>query len=349
MRIAVVHPQTPFARGGAEVHAEGLVRALRDAGHEAELVSVAGAWFPGNVLVHQMAFWRSMDLTESNRLPIDAVVALKFPAYLVPHPRKIVWLIHQHRTAYELWDHPRYADLARQDEGPAVRDLIRRADALSLGEARRIFTNSRNVQRRLWATQRLESEVLYHRSPATEELLAMPTGPIGDHVFLPGRMEPMKRQGLAIEAMRHVRSGVRLVLAGSGPEEDALRALVERHGVGDRVTIEGRVSGERLRELYATALAVHYGPFDEDYGYVTLEGFAARRPVVTTTDAGGPLEFVDDGSTGLVTPPEPRAIAEAFDRLHADRALAARLGEAGRERLVAEVPAWPDVVERLLS
>ena len=116
MRIAVCHPQTPFARGGAEAHAEGLVRALREAGHEAELVTVAGAWFPGNMLVHQMAFWRSMDLAESNRLRIDAVIALKFPAYLVPHERKIVWLIHQHRTAYELWDHPQFADLSMQEE-----------------------------------------------------------------------------------------------------------------------------------------------------------------------------------------------------------------------------------------
>lgn len=349
MRIAVCHPQTPFARGGAEVHAEGLVDALRVAGHEAELVQVAGAWFPGNMLVHQMAFWRSMELAESNRLEVDAVIALKFPAYLVPHDRKIVWLIHQHRTAYELWDHPEFADLARQDEGPAVRDMIRRADALALGEARRIFANSRNVARRLWRTQALESEVLYHRSPTTESLIARPAGPLGDHVFLPGRMEAMKRQSLAIRAMRHVRSDVRLVLAGSGPDEPALRALVEELKVADRVTFEGRVPQDRLQELYATALAVHYGPFDEDYGYVTIEGFAARRPIVTTTDAGGPLEFVEDGLTGMVTAPEPEAIAAAFDELHRDRALAARLGAAGHERLLDEVPDWAHVVERLLA
>ena len=349
MRIAVCHPQTPFARGGAEAHAEGLVRALRAAGHEAELVTVAGAWFPGNMLVHQMAFWRSMDLAESNRLRIDAVIALKFPAYLVPHDRKIVWLIHQHRTAYELWDHPDFADLSTQEEGTAVRSMIRRSDAVGLGEARRIFTNSRNVKDRLWRTQRLDAEVLYHRSPATEALLGMEPGPIGDYVFLPGRMEKMKRQDLVIEAMRHVRSPVRLVVAGSGPDESRLRDLARERGVEDRVTFEIRVPDERLHDLYRGALAVHYGPYDEDYGYVTLEGFAARRPVVTTADAGGPLEFVDDGSTGLVTPPDPQAIAEAFDRLHADRALAARLGEAGRERLLDTVPDWPHVVERLLS
>jgi glycosyltransferase involved in cell wall biosynthesis len=97
------------------------------------------------------------------------------------------------------------------------------------------------------------------------------------------------------------------------------------------------------------ALAVYYGPFDEDYGYVTLEGFAARRPVVTLTDSGGPLEFVEDGETGLVAPPEPHAIADAFDRLFTDRALAARFGEAGRARIEREVPDWPEVVARLLA
>jgi hypothetical protein len=88
------------------------------------MVTVAGKWYPATELVHQMAVWRSLDIAESNGLPIDAVIALKFPAYLVAHERKIVWLIHQHRSAYELWDHPEFADLSRQEEGPIVRDMI---------------------------------------------------------------------------------------------------------------------------------------------------------------------------------------------------------------------------------
>jgi glycosyltransferase involved in cell wall biosynthesis len=139
------------------------------------------------------------------------------------------------------------------------------------------------------------------------------------------------------------------VLVGSGPDEQALRDQVRAAGLGSKVSFEIAVSDERLHQLYLGALAVHYGPFDEDYGYVTLEGFAARRPVVTTTDAGGPLEFVADGETGLVTPPDPKAIAEAFDRLYADRALAGRLGAAGNAVVRERVPAWPDVVARLLD
>ena len=78
------------------------------------------------------------------------VIALKFPAYLVQHERKVVWLIHQHRSAYELWDHPEFADLYEQVEGPQVRDMVQRSDRIALGEAKRIFTNSANVQDRLW-------------------------------------------------------------------------------------------------------------------------------------------------------------------------------------------------------
>ena len=349
MRIAVCHPQTPFVRGGAETHAEQLVRALREAGHEAELVLVAGKWYPGAELVHQMAVWRSMELSESNGLPIDVVIPLKFPAYLIHHERKIVWLIHQHRTAYELWDHPQYADLSRQTEGVLVRDTIHVADRVALGEAKRVFANSKNVQRRLWESLRIPSEPLYHRSPLTEQLLTQEAGPYGDFVVFPSRFESLKRQGIVVDAMRHAKTGVRLVLVGRGPDEGALRRQIEEHGLGDRVSIEVGVSDDRLAELMLNALAVYYGPFDEDYGYVTLEGFAARRPVVTLSDSGGPLEFVQDGETGLVTSPDPSAVAEAFDRLFADRTLASRMGGAGRELLESEVPAWPEVVARLLA
>jgi glycosyltransferase involved in cell wall biosynthesis len=349
VRIAVLHPQTAFVRGGAETHAESLVAALRAAGHEAELVQIAGKWYPPSQLAHQMAVWRSFDIAESNGLKVDAVIGLKFPAYLASHERKIVWLIHQHRTAYELWDHPDYADLQPQDDGAAVRDMVWGSDRVALGEAKRVFTNSRNVQRRLWDSLRIPSEPLYHPSALSERLLHREPGPHGDHVLFPSRMESLKRQALVIDAMRQVRTPVRLVLVGRGPDEQQLRAQVRTLGIEDRVTFEIGVPDERLEELYLTALAVYFGPFDEDYGYVTIEGMAAHRPVVTLADSGGPLEFVRDGDTGIVSPPEPAAIARSFDRLFADRATVARLGAAGGELVRAEVPRWPDIVARLLD
>jgi glycosyltransferase involved in cell wall biosynthesis len=349
MRIAVLHPQTSFVRGGAETHTESVVRALGEAGHEAELVTIAGKWYPAEELAHQMAVWRSFDISESNGLHVDAAIALKFPAYLAPHEHKIVWLIHQHRTAYELYDHPEFGDLAKQEAGPGIRDLIHRADQIALSEAAKIFTNSRNVKDRLWSSLHIPAEVLYPPSPVAEALLTQQPGGYGEHILFPSRFEGLKRQSLAIEAMRHVSSDARLILVGKGPDEEQLRTQVRELGVEDKVRFEIAAPDARLYELYRTALGVFYGPFDEDYGYVTIEAMAAERPVVTVTDAGGPLEFVEDGETGFVTEPKPRAIAEAFDRLWADRDRARRMGTAGHALVRETVPTWPEVVARLLD
>jgi glycosyltransferase involved in cell wall biosynthesis len=349
VRIAVCHPHTPFARGGAEMHTESLTRALEEAGHQVDTISIPYKWYPPAELIHQMALWRSLDLSEAGGVSIDMVVALRFPGYLVRHERKVVWLIHQHRTAYELWEHPDFADLSTHEEGAAVREMIHHADRLALGEAKRIFTNSGNVQDRLRRSLGVESEPLYHRSGLCEALLEADPGPYGDYILFPSRLEPIKRQALVVEAMRHVRSPVRLVLAGSGPDEPELRRRIEGAGLEGRVQLAGRVPDEDLIELYRGALGVYYGPFDEDFGYVTLEAMAVGRPVVATSDSGGPLEFVQDGETGFVAPPKPRGIASAFDRLHARRDGLPAMGLAGRKVVEERVPAWPEVVARLLS
>ena len=102
-----------------------------------------------------------------------------------------------------------------------------------------------------------------------------------------------------------------------------------------------------LIELYRDALAVVYPPFDEDFGYVTLEAFLARKPVVTAIDSGGPNEFVVDGVNGFVCAPEPAALADAINRLAADRRRAAAIGDAGYER-AAQVT-WDGVIEKLVA
>jgi glycosyltransferase involved in cell wall biosynthesis len=350
MHILVCHPQPPFMSGGAETHANGLVRALRAEGHEAEMATIPFRWAPPIELVHQMAMWRSLDLAEANGIDVDLVVAMKFPAYLVRHPRKIVWLIHQQRTAYELWDHPEFGDLSRSPDGPAIRDLVINSDRLALGEAERIFTNSETVRGRLERSLGIPGEVLYHRSDLTERLLREPPGSgRGGHVLFPSRFDPLKRQGLAVEAMRHARSDARLILVGTGVELPNIRTRIDEAGLGDRVEIRVGISDDELVGLYRDALGVYFGPFDEDYGYVTIEGMAAGRPVVVTSDAGGPLEFARNDETGIVVEPDPEAIASAFDALAADRERADGLGSAGRIFVEEKMPDWPSIVRRLLG
>ena len=80
---------------------------------------------------------------------------------------------------------------------------------------------------------------------------------------------------------------------------------------------------------------------------MTLEAFLARKPVVTTTDAGGPLEFVEDGVTGAVVDPTPEALGAAIARLAPNRTNAQSLGDAGFER--ARAITWDGVVDRLMT
>jgi hypothetical protein len=107
------------------------------------------------------------------------------------------------------------------------------------------------------------------------------------------------------------------------------------------------VDDDRLIELYSGALASVYAPYDEDYGYVTLESFLSRKPVITARDSGGTLEFVEDGANGFVCEPAAASIGAAINRLARDRGLAARLGDAGFAR--ASQVSWNGVIEKLVG
>jgi glycosyltransferase involved in cell wall biosynthesis len=171
-------------------------------------------------------------------------------------------------------------------------------------------------------------------------------GPFGDYVFTVGRLEPLKRFDLLIRALKHTETPVRCRIAGTGSQREPLAELAARLGVADRVELLGWTDDDAVAEQYAGCLGVFYAPYDEDYGYVTVEAFRAGKPVVTTADAGGVLEFVEDGANGFVCPPDaPREVAARLDRLYRDREAARALGEAGRKKVAGIT--WDAVVERL--
>ncbi len=343
--VLICTTQVPFTTGGAESHVEGLRLALTKAGYNAEVAAVPFKWYPPEEIMRGALAWRMLDVTESNGKPVDLVVGMKFPAYVVAHPRKVLWVIHQYRSAYNLWGTP-FDDLSTYPEGARVRDLVRHCDERFIPEARKVFANSRTVADRLMRYNRIESEPLYHPPPRAGNLRA---GAQGDYVFYPSRLEPQKRQELLIEAMSHTRTAVRAVLAGSSQELERYESLVRELGVGDRVQLRGFVAEEELIEMYANALAVCYLPFDEDYGYVTLEGMLSSKPVVVPRDGGGAAEFVEHGSEGFVTDADPRALAECLDQLYAERERARRMGERGREKLLSMNLSWENVVEKIIT
>jgi len=348
MRIAITNVQVPFIHGGAELQATHLWQALREAGHEAELVNIPFKWYPPERISDHMLACRLLDLTEANLTPIDCVIGLKFPAYLVPHPNKVLWVIHQHRTAYDLWGHE-LGDIHRTPEGALVRQSIRDADCTAMREARHVFSESRNVAKRLMAFNGIDSEPLYHPPPHPEAFHTQPAEPF---FFFPSRLSPIKRQELVVRALPHCRNPVRVCFAGVADAADfvpAMERLAQELGVDSRITWLGGISEEDKRSHYARCLAVVYVPYDEDYGYVTLEACLSGKAVVTVNDAGGVLEFIRHGETGLVAAPEPEALAEALDTLWEDRARARRLGENARASYDSLNITWPHVVERLLA
>src|ERR1700712_2602 len=116
MRVGILTVQIPFIAGGAELHARSLRAALQEAGHQAEIISVPFQWFPPDRIVPQILAGRLLDITASSGMSIDRVIGLKFPAYLMEHPDKVLWILHQHRAAYDLWDHG-FGDLQGQPGG----------------------------------------------------------------------------------------------------------------------------------------------------------------------------------------------------------------------------------------
>jgi glycosyltransferase involved in cell wall biosynthesis len=343
--VIVCEAQVPFVHGGAEVHVRELVRELRARGYDAELVSVPFKWYPKEEILPHAAAWRLLDLSESNGRPIDLVIASKFPTYFVRHPRKVAWLIHQYRAAYELCGTP-YSDFGHNEQDVGLRETLIRLDTEMLGECRRVFANAQNTANRAAKYNGVRADALYH-PPRLASSLAAATPHYGDFVLSVGRIESVKRVDLLVSAMAAVDTPIRLVVAGDGTQRANVERTAVAAGVADRVRFLGAVDDEQLLELYRDALAVLYPPYDEDFGYVTLEAFLSRKAVVTATDSGGPNEFVVDGVNGLVREPSAEAFADAINALARDRRRAASLGEAGYER--ARLITWDGVIEKLIS
>jgi glycosyltransferase involved in cell wall biosynthesis len=342
-RIVVADAQVPFVQGGAELHVRALIEQLQKRGYEAERVALPFRSQPKSELLAQAAAWRLLDLSSSNGQPIDLVIATRFPTYFARHPRKVAWVIHQHRAAYELCG-TEYSDFEHDEADVGLRQRLLELDRRMLHECRHVFANAKNTANRLEKFNGVAAQALYHPPPHAEQLHP---GEYGDYVLVVGRLESLKRTDLAIRALAHVPPDTRLVIVGTGAQRDALEMVARDAGVGDRVVFAGAAGGDELVRLYSNALAVIYAPYDEDYGYVTLEAFLCAKPVITATDSGGTLEFVRDGENGLVCSPDAAAIGQAVARLAGDRDLTRRLGQSGMT--TAKTVTWDGVVEQLLG
>jgi len=343
MKIALCSTFVPFIYGGARNIVEWLETMLRDAGHQVERIYLPEVDVP-ELLFQQMAAFRFVDLQAADR-----VICFRPQSHLIQHPNKIVWFIHHVRSFYDLWDTP-YRGFPDDQKHRGIRDALRSADTAALLEARHIFTNSQVVSDRVKRYNGLDSEPLF---PPVIEPERFHHRMMNDEIVCICRVEHHKRQHLLIEAMKHCKTGVKLRLCGTGGEEyiGMLNQLIEEHGIHDKVALDTRwITEQEKVDLLADCLAAAYMPLDEDsYGYPTIEASHASKAILTTTDAGGSLEFVQDGVNGFITDPTPESIADAMDRLYADRERTRRMGEKANARIEELNISWSHVLERLLA
>lgn len=320
-----------------------LVRELRARGFVTELVQVPFNWHPREQIIKSCLAWRLIDITESNGRKVDLVIATKFPSYVVKHPKKVTWLIHQFRQVYDQFGTP-LSDFTDSPQDREIREAIRRIDNSTLSESSSLYTISRNTAGRLAQFNNIKGEPLYHPPKLWGNFRC---DEYGDFLFTVSRLDASKRLDLLIRAMVHTHGTFRCLIAGTGPEETSLRRLIEELDLGSRVKLLGYVDDKDVINLYANCFAVAFVPFDEDYGYVTLEAFASHKPIVTVPDSGGVLEFVFDGETGCIAECNPHALAFQIDELFANRRRCEELGKAGYEH-VRDIN-WDLVIEHLTS
>jgi glycosyltransferase involved in cell wall biosynthesis len=345
VKIAVVTNCVPFLRGGAEILADALVARLAEHGHQAALIRIPFEWRPPERILEQILACRLMRVPE-----VDRIIAFKFPAYYIPHPNKVFWILHQFRQAYDFWG-TEFQDLPDSPAGRAIREAIIASDNLYLREGTRVFTNSQVTAGRLMRFNGIAAEVL---EPPLLNENDFRCESYGDYIFSPGRINSTKRQRLLLEAMKHTKSNVRLILAGK-PEDPAdslsFRKWIAQHDLEQRVTLLDRfITEEEKVDLFANALACAYIPYDEDsYGYVTLEAFLSAKPVLTCTDTGGVRDFVAEASGGPVVEPEQKSIAAAMDLLFSDPQQTRKTGESARDFAKKRNINWNRVIATLVK
>ena len=341
--VAVVTSSPPFAEGGHLVMARELVRALNDEGHHAGLVVTPQNRFGRQASAYLAAWCTDVGLAHEER-KVDQVISLRFPGYAVQHPHHVLWLNHRMREYYDLWDQfSSHLSWKGKIKERTRRAIIHGVDGYLLAKMKRRFVISGTVQARLRRFGGIQSDVLYPPPPKRDYR----HDTYGDYLFGVSRLSPLKRFDLVLRALAEpMAASIKCVIAGEGAELDRLIKLRSHLELDHRVQFVGRLDEAGLIDHLARCRAVIFPPFNEDYGFVTVEAFMCGKPVITCHDSGGPSELVRNDDSGFVTDATPEAVAAAMRRLMDDKNLAMRMGETGRAD--AQKMTWAGAIQKLL-
>lgn len=352
-RILVLGSKVPFTSGGQEVLVRTLVSKLKKKGHEADSLDLPDCIRNREDLFKTCMLWRSLSFDKFGSDEVDLIISTKFPTYYAKHENKSIWLVHQYRNMYDLYG-GNFSDFNDTAKDEAVRQLITDSDNKMISEAKYVSGISKNVVQRLEAYNHITADVLYPPLPLENRYK---NSGEEDYILSVGRICTIKRIDLIIKALSKIRGEkeIKLKIVGIPDEAGIMEYLnneIASHHIQSRVEFLGRVSDEELLHLYSKAICVYYAPYDEDYGYVTLEALASGKPVVTAKDSGGVLEFIKDKLTGVVVDPTPEGISKGCNLLINDADLRSKCGQEGM-KLVSSLKlserGWDFVIEKLLS
>lgn len=377
MKIAIVAPSpVPFTIGGAENLMWGLCEAINQkTSHQAELIKLPSKEHSFWDLIENYYNFYCLDLTH-----FDMVISSKYPAWMVQHPNSICYVMHTLRGLYDMydWDTTVKSGVKPIDEimeyirknpnpinlnaffnmvfalkvadipteyynfpGPFIRVLVHYMDHFGMSQKgmKSYYAISETVKRRKDYFPEGVSVTVVYPPISLKKCISKAY----NYIFMISRLDAPKRIGYLINAMQYVSSDVRLLIAGTGPEEQRLKEMARED---DRIQFLGFVRDEEVEEYYANALVIPYFPYDEDYGYITIEAMMHQKPVITTFDAGGPTEFVKNGETGFVVNLDPKQIAERIDFFAQNPQAAQEMGNKGYNR-VCNIT-WENALKMLL-
>ncbi len=340
MKVLIVNNMAPFVWGGAEELAINLQKNVIIAGHDAEILRIPFQWEPATKIPSQMLMVRAFELWN-----VDHVIALKFPAYLIRHPRKTLWLFHQYRQAYDIFD----AGQTDISFG-GIRTLVKNADNESFQESSKIFAASEITRERLAKFNGFDAEILLPPMNDPELFIG---GETGDYIFAGGRINGVMRQYLLLQALSQAGGNVKLIIAGppdTPADGEKLVQIVAHLGLGDRVKLDLRFLPRKTYAQYVNgAAAIAYLPSDEDsFNYIEMEAALAGKALISTTDSSGVLGLVKHEETGWVAEATPASLADAMDSVWRNLARTQTFGMAAKDLCLSFGINWPKTVETLL-
>lgn len=346
-RLALVGPVPPPA-GGMANQTRQLARLLGESGIRVELVAtnapggrlwashLRGVRAIPRLLFFVMALWRAFGRTDICHLMANSGWSWHLfaaPAIWLAWLRGVPVVVN-----YRGGQAPEF--LAR--EVRLVRPTLRRADTLVVPSG---------FLQQVFASHGFESQLvpnvidLQRFRPALPPAFERPP-----NILVARNLEAIYGIDCAIEALARLREEhptARLTVAGSGPEEGALRALARRLGVAGAVSFTGPVDGEAMPRLYREAAVALNASHADNMPNSVLEALASGVPVVSTRVGGVPF-IVRHGHSALLVPPgDPAAMAAALGRLLGEPELAGRLTANGLEAV--RQYDWAEVRERLLE